>query len=65
MTDPHEADHDIECPKPIGHHDVDAALATLDGLAERPVEEHPATLAAAHDSLRQLLTDAGEGRPAS
>jgi hypothetical protein len=44
-----------------GHGAVDAVLASLDGLEERPVAEHVAVFESAHDSLRSALNDAGEG----
>jgi hypothetical protein len=44
-----------------GHGAVDAVLASLEGLEERPVAEHVAVFESAHDSLRSALNDAGEG----
>ena len=38
---------------------VDAALARLDGLEERPVEEHPEVFEAVHGALRGALGGAG------
>lgn len=40
-----------------GHPAVDQVLASLEGLAERPVEEHAAVFEAAHDALRAALSD--------
>jgi hypothetical protein len=44
-----------------GHPAVDAVLASLEGLEERPVAEHVAIFEDAHDALRGALNDAGEG----
>jgi hypothetical protein len=41
-----------------GHDGVDAVLARLDGLEERPVAEHVAVFEQAHDDLRAALTEA-------
>ncbi|GAA2120455.1 hypothetical protein [Nocardioides bigeumensis] len=38
---------------------VDAALARLEGLEERPVEEHPEVFEAVHGALRGALGGAG------
>ena len=38
---------------------VDAALARLEGLEERPVEEHPEVFEAVHGALRSALGGAG------
>jgi hypothetical protein len=35
--------------------EVDAVLASLDGLAERPVSEHVAVFEQAHERLRRAL----------
>ncbi len=35
--------------------EVDAVLASLDGLADRPVAEHVAVFEQAHDRLRRAL----------
>lgn len=47
---------------PTGSPAVDAVLASLEGLDERPVAEHVAVFEAAHEALRGALADAG-GRP--
>lgn len=39
---------------------VDAVLASLDGLEERPVGDHVAVFEAAHEQLRAALADAGD-----
>ncbi len=45
-----------------GRPEVDAVLASLDGLADTPLEEHVAVFEAAHERLRAALSD--DGRPA-
>ncbi len=42
-----------------GNDTVDAVLASLEGLEDRPVDEHVAVFEAAHDALRGALADAG------
>jgi hypothetical protein len=39
---------------------VDAVVASLRGLDELPVSEHVAVFERAHESLRQILSGAGE-----
>jgi hypothetical protein len=39
---------------------VDAVVATLRGLDDLPVSEHVAVFERAHESLRQVLSGAGE-----
>jgi hypothetical protein len=39
---------------------VEAVLASLDGLEERPVGDHVAIFEAAHEQLRAALADAGD-----
>jgi hypothetical protein len=52
-------------PERTGHPDVDAVIASLDGLEGRPVSEHVAVFESAHDRLRAALADADAvGRPA-
>lgn len=43
-----------------GHPVVDEVLQSMQGLAQRPVEEHVAIFEAAHEKLRAALTDAGD-----
>ncbi|NUR09958.1 MAG: hypothetical protein HOQ22_16065 [Nocardioidaceae bacterium] len=43
-----------------GHPAVDEVVASLDGLGDRPVEEHVAVFESAHDRLRGALADAGD-----
>lgn len=43
-----------------GNPAVDEVLRSLDGLQQRPVEEHVAVFEAAHEALRAALTDAGD-----
>ena len=42
-------------PRDTGVAEVDAVLASLDGLADRPVAEHVAVFEQAHDRLRRAL----------
>jgi hypothetical protein len=46
-----------------GHAEVDGVLASLEGLRDKPVEEHAAVFEAAHDRLRAVLSE-GAGAPA-
>lgn len=46
-----------------GHPDVDAVLASLSGLEDRPSTEHVEVFEAAHDRLRAALADAGSTAP--
>jgi hypothetical protein len=43
-----------------GHGGVDRVLASLQGLEERPVDEHVGMFERAHEDLRRALTDAGD-----
>lgn len=42
-----------------GNSAVDAALSQLDGLADRPVHDHPQVYTEVHQSLNAALTDGG------
>jgi hypothetical protein len=56
------SEHPVPAPpglEPTGHPDVDAVVASLAQLADRPVSEHVAVFEAAHDRLRAALADAG------
>ena len=57
-TDP--ADQIDEAAARTGNEQVDAALASLDGLEERPVDEHVAVLEQAHAALRDALSRPAE-----
>lgn len=46
---------DTGTPGSTGVAEVDAVLASLDGLADRPVAEHVAVFEQAHDRLRRAL----------
>lgn len=59
-TDPPGDDAVSGEPDRTGHPDVDAVLASLDDLQDRPVAEHVAVFEAAHDRLRAALADAGD-----
>jgi hypothetical protein len=50
------ADHLDETATLTGNEQVDTALASLDGLEERPVDEHVAVLEQAHAALRDALS---------
>ena len=56
----HEAEHEVPL---TGHEAVDRVLRSLDGLEQKPVDEHVAVFEAAHETLRAALADAG-GRTA-
>jgi hypothetical protein len=43
-----------------GHQEVDAVLASLEGLQDKPVQEHAAVFEAAHDRLRAVLSEGAE-----
>ena len=43
-----------------GHPAVDAVLASLEGLEEKPVHEHVAVFESAHEQLRRALDEAGD-----
>jgi hypothetical protein len=45
---------DVE-PERTGVEEVDEVIASLQGLDERPIEEHPAVFERAHERLRQAL----------
>lgn len=42
-----------------GHAEVDAVIASLDGVEELPVADQVRVFEAAHESLRAALADAG------
>jgi hypothetical protein len=44
----------------VEHPEVDAVLASLEALQDKPVEEHAAVFEAAHDRLRAVLSDGAE-----
>jgi hypothetical protein len=44
-----------ETEQRTGVEEVDDVLASLQGLDDRPVEEHPAVFERAHERLRQAL----------
>ncbi len=52
-------------PETTGDPAVDAVVATLRGLDDLPVSEHVAVFEQAHESLRQVLSGAGEPARAS
>jgi hypothetical protein len=52
-------------PETTGDETVDAVVLSLRGLDELPVSEHVAVFERAHESLRQVLSGAGEPAPAT
>jgi hypothetical protein len=52
-------------PETTGDEAVDAVVTSLRGLDELPVSEHVAVFERAHESLRQVLSGAGERAPAT
>lgn len=61
MTEPTPEVHPDAYPavEPTGHADIDAALAQLQELPERPVDEHVAVYDTVHGVLRTVLAEAG------
>jgi len=47
-------------PETTGDESVDEVVASLRGLDDLPVSEHVAVFERAHESLRQVLSGAGE-----
>lgn len=58
-TTPEEPDS-APSAAPTGNADVDAVLASLEGLEDRPITEHVAVFEQAHDRLRGALSSAGD-----
>jgi hypothetical protein len=56
---------DIVEPETTGDAAVDAVVASLRGLDGLPASEHVAVFERAHESLRQVLSGAGEPAPAT
>jgi hypothetical protein len=54
-VDPAETGQEFGEPERTGVEEVDDVLASLQGLDDSPVEEHPAVFERAHDRLRQAL----------
>ena len=52
-------------PETTGDESVDGVVASLRGLDDLPVSEHVAVFERAHESLRQVLSGAGEPAPAT
>jgi hypothetical protein len=55
-----EMSHEAVEPETTGDESVDAVVASLRGLDDLPVSEHVAIFERAHESLRQVLSGAGE-----
>jgi hypothetical protein len=55
-----EPAQDATEPETTGEEAVDAVVASLRGLDDLPVSEHVAVFERAHESLRQVLSGAGE-----
>lgn len=66
---PHDAapGEDVSPSELTGHEAVDGVLRSLEGLGDKPVEEHVAIFESAHEQLRAALADAGDrpGGPAA
>jgi hypothetical protein len=62
---PTDGSGDDPTGNPTGNHAVDEVLGSLEGLADRPVDEHVAVFERAHDRLRAALSDAGRDDAAS
>lgn len=57
----HETDHGVDHEVPLtGHDAVDGVLRSLDGLDDKPVDEHVEVFESAHETLRAALADAGD-----
>lgn len=54
-----QAPADDPATEATGHPVVDEVLRTMQGLQDRPVEEHVSVFEAAHEKLRAALADAG------
>ena len=54
-VDPAETAQEFAEPQRTGVEVVDDVLASMRGLDESPVDEHPAVFESAHDRLRQAL----------
>jgi hypothetical protein len=52
---PAETGQEFDEPERTGVEEVDDVLADLQGLQDRPVEEHPGAFEQAHERLRQAL----------
>jgi hypothetical protein len=58
MSETRLEEHSGAAPmEPTGVEPVDAALASLQGLGEKPLHEHPEAFETAHAALRAVLTD--------
>ena len=57
---PHDAVDDGGATGSTGNQAVDDVLRTMQGLQDRPVEEHVAVFEAAHEKLRAALADAAD-----
>ena len=56
-VDPAENAQEFAEPERTGVEVVDDVLASMRGLDESPVDEHPAVFESAHERLRQALDD--------
>ena len=54
--------HDAE-PERTGVEEVDAVLSSMQGLDDKPVEEHPAIFERAHERLRHALDAQPDAQP--
>jgi hypothetical protein len=65
FTEEAPVSEDVTVQQPTtGHPVVDQVLSSLTDLDARPAGEHVAVFEAAHDRLREALSDAGDESPA-
>ncbi len=60
-ADAQQEQTELAAAQETGHPGVDAVLASLEGLEERPVGEHVAVFEHGHDALRRALNDDAGG----
>jgi hypothetical protein len=61
---PTDVEVDIEV-EGTGDHDVDAVVASMNGLDDLPVADHVVVFEQAHETLRRTPAGAGRENPAS
>lgn len=59
VNEQHDPTPQETAPASTGHPVVDEVLRSMQGLQDRPVEEHVSVFEAAHEKLRAALADAG------
>jgi hypothetical protein len=63
VVDGARSEDSLRAEEPVdltGHPAVDEVLQSMQGLQQRPVEEHVAIFEAAHEKLRTALASAGD-----